>query len=91
MGFLEGFFGNNSERENTDSAGHIANPERRGELAGEDQDNIDMARQLHHLEEQLARAQEDANAGRDPEIPIPELIEKIGNIRAQMPYGEENK
>lgn len=89
MGFLEGFFG--SKEKNTDSAGHTANPEGTGELAGEDQQNVDMAMQLKRLQEQLERANRDAEDGITPEVPVSELMEKISNIEAQMPYGEENK
>ena len=89
MGLENWLFG--GEKKNTDGAEHMAIPQGTGELAGEDQDGVNMPAQLLRLEEQLKRAKEDADAGRDPEIPIPELIEKIENIRAQMPYGQENK
>lgn len=91
MGFLEGIFGKNNEPKNTDSAGHIANPERTGEFAEEDHRKVDMKEQLRHLEKQLEKAKKDADAGLNPEIPISELEEKIANIKAQMPYGSDQK
>lgn len=93
MKFLGMEFGGSSKEEKKgDGARHIAIPSGEGaEFSAEDQDSVNMAAQLYRLDEQLKRAQEDANAGRNPEIPIAELEEKIANIRAQMPYGEENE
>ncbi|KKQ77342.1 MAG: hypothetical protein A3A96_02240 [Candidatus Zambryskibacteria bacterium RIFCSPLOWO2_01_FULL_39_39] len=83
-----GFFNGKSEgSKNTDGAGHIANPISTGEFAGEDQEGVDMGMQLKRLNEQLKKAREDTDNGKNPEIPIAELEEMIENLRAQMPFG----
>ncbi len=91
MGLFEGsnWFGSNEEKKRGDGAEHIAIPQGTGELAGEDQDNLDLTAQIANLNRAIDEAEREIDEKGFSTKDVNFLRDQRGILQTKL-YEEKN-
>ena len=87
MALFESFFGGKEEK--SDGARHIAIPQGTGELAGEDQENLDITKQIANLDRAIEEAERELEEKGSSTSDVNFLRDQRGILQTKL-YEEQN-